>query len=95
MLYYKNKFKNVKANARLINQLREKERKETGGGKSFLTQKEKRILATVEYSELALKLGASASGGEARLDNDATERPAPPTSRLARRLITMDDSNGL
>lgn len=92
MAYYKNKFKNVK---RLLTQLREKEQKETGGGGSFLTQREKRILATVEYTELALKLGISASGGDPRLDSDGTDRPVPPSSRLANRLLTIDNSNGL
>lgn len=57
----------------------------TGGGQ--LTKNEQRIIESPAYTELALKLGISASGNQARADSDAAlegeTAPTPSTRRLS------------
>lgn len=58
-----------------------KKQKLTGGGS--LTRDEQRIIQSPAYTDLALKLGLSAVGNEARADSDAQATPTqPPTKRL-------------
>lgn len=75
------KFKKVKEKARKRNQLIKKQQ-QTGGGQ--LTKQEKRIVESEAYSDLVAKLGASASGNDARNDSDSQNTVAQiPTARLA------------
>lgn len=84
MKYYIDKFKNAKQNARLIEVLLKKQNI-TGGGS--LTPKEKNIISSPGYLELANKLGKSAYGNVPRSDNDAENNTViPPTERLRGRM---------
>lgn len=83
--YYKTKFKNIKSKARTRQVLVEKQ-KRTGGGS--LTNAEKRIISSPAYTDLALKLGISASGNEPRTDSDAlSSNCQAPTQRLQNILV--------
>lgn len=82
------KFKNAKQSARTVDVLL-KQQSNTGGGS--LTPKEKRIVNSVGYLELANKLGRSARGNMPRADSDAdltASLTSPPTNRLRTRLTT-------
>lgn len=84
--YYKKKFENIKKKARQRETLVKKQL-QTGGGQ--LTKAEQRIVQSQAYTDLALKLGISASGNEARGDSDAgSNDPIAPTGRLQNILNT-------
>lgn len=63
-----------------------KEMTKTGGGS--LTPKQKKIANNLLYEDLAAKLGVSATGNDARFDNDSSSSSSvkPPTERLRKRL---------
>lgn len=65
----------------------------TGGGK--LTKAEERIVQSQAYTDLALKLGNSATGNDARSDSDAVEGAVPtaPTQRLRNAIECTDDED--
>lgn len=86
--YYKKKFENVKKKARQRENLLKK-LSETGGGQ--LSKSDQRIVQSQAYTDLALKLGVSASGNEARADSDAgLTSPIAPTDRLRNVLRTPE-----
>lgn len=87
--FYKTKFKNLKAKARKREALVQKQ-KQTGGG--TLSKEEQRIITSPAYTDLALKLGLSASGNEARADSDAQGTSTQPPTR---RLQQLMDSQGI
>lgn len=63
----------------------------TGGG--TLTRGELRIVESVLYADVVLKMGASATGNPARFDSDSTGLlPSPPTKRLSNAIFEPEDS---
>lgn len=60
----------------------------TGGGS--LTSKQKKIVNNLLYEDLVNKLGVSATGIDARFDDDSSTssaaKPQPPTARLRTRI---------
>lgn len=80
-----NKWKNIKQQARRRNKLVKDSQNQTGGG--VLTKAQKRVVESQLYSDVATKLGISASGNPARFDSDQVEDiPEPPSKRVARSL---------
>lgn len=80
------KYKNAKNHARKRSQLIAKQNA-TGGGR--LTNQEQKIVDSAMYGDLALKLGNSAIGNDARGDSDAINIDTPaPTTRLERIINT-------
>lgn len=85
------KWKNIKQSARKREALRRKTQIQTGGGK--LTQTEQRIVDSVLYADIALKMGASATGNTSRFDSDSTNAvPSPPTNRLSNAIVESEES---
>lgn len=84
------KWKNIKQNARKRESLRRKAQIKTGGGK--LTPMEHRIVDSVLYADVVLKLGQSATGNSARFDSDAENLPPPPTKRLSNVIAESEGS---
>lgn len=86
----KNKWKNIKSNARRRDNLVKKSQNETGGGK--LTRGEERIVKSNLLGDVATRLGVSARGSDARFDSDSNSVPPAPTNRT-KRVFSMNDEN--
>lgn len=53
---------------------------------------ENRIVDSVLYADVVLKLGQSATGNSARFDSDAENLPSPPTKRLSNAIAESEGS---
>lgn len=86
------KWKNIKQDARKRDSLIRKALNQTGGGQ--IKQKDKRIMESQLYADVANKMGLSSSGNNPRFDCDQSNSMPQPPKRL-RSALSLDADDGI
>lgn len=86
-----NKWKNVKHDSRRRDSLIRKAVNQTGGGK--ISKRERRIIDSTIYADIASKMGLSSSGNEPRFDNDQNSNSLPIAPKRLRPIISQNDED--